>query len=142
MKKKSRSPEAVNLNRIIAIAALTGLFTDMAMLKLKDIFETIIKPNADTTVKPGQVMEIDIMNIKPGKINVNQPNEITIPGKNLDAGKLIIKINDKEITGAAVTSTQIKFTYQIADEDKSKTEFKLVITDKDGKELTNLKMSV
>ncbi|ETZ21796.1 hypothetical protein [Pedobacter sp. V48] len=136
------SAKAINLNLIIAMAALTGLFTDIAMSKLKDIFEVIIKPNKDPILAHDPAMKIHQKNIKPEKIDVLHPNEITIPGVNLDPKNLIVKMNGQAVTDLVITSSLIKFTYTVASEDKEKTEFNLVVTDKSGKELTNLKLGI
>ncbi|WP_448104174.1 hypothetical protein [Pedobacter panaciterrae] len=136
------STKAINLNFIIAMAALTGLFTDIAMSKLKDIFEVIIKPEKDPILAHDPVMKIHQKNIKPDKIDVLHPNEITIPGVNLDASNLIVKMNSQVVPDFVVTPSLIKFTYTVADADRAKTEFNLVITDKSNKELVNLKLGV
>lgn len=136
------SAKSINLNLIVAIAALTGLFTDIAMSKLKDIFEVIIKPNKDPILARDSEMKIQQKNIKPEKIDVLHPNEITIPGVNLDSKNLIVKMNGQVVTDCVITSSLIKFTYTVAPEDKDKTEFNLVVTDKSGKELVNLKFGV
>lgn len=39
------SVETLNLYGVMTLAALSGLFTDRATLKLKEVFETIFKPN-------------------------------------------------------------------------------------------------
>jgi hypothetical protein len=85
----------INLNLIVAMAALTGLFTDIAMSKLKDIFEVIIKPNKDPILAQDPKMLVHGKNIKPDKIDVHHPNDITIPGVNLDAARLIVKMDDQ-----------------------------------------------
>jgi hypothetical protein len=126
--------EAINLNRIVAIAALTGLFTDIAMLKLKEVFEVVIKPTPDKTLmRDPKKMQISVKDIKPDKIDVNAPNPVTIPGQGLEAEKLTVKINDTVVKDIKVTPTLITFTYIVAD--KTIASFTLVVIDNEGQEL-------
>lgn len=136
------STKVVNINSIVAIAALTGLFTDIAMIKLKDIFEVIVRPSEDQTLKHVPIFKIDLKNIKPAKIDVNQPFVIEIPGDNLDMKKLVIVFDGKEVKDATITSKLIKFPYQIPAADRGKTDFEIEIKDEDGKELVKVKIGV
>jgi len=136
--------KGVNLNGIVGVAALTGLFTDMAMVKLKDIFEVIVKPNEDKTLTKDSkaVLKIDLENIKPATIDVAQPFEVSIPGENLNAAKLVIVFNGVEITNAIITSKLIKFTYEVPVGDRGKTEFALQIKNEAGDELVDTNIGV
>jgi hypothetical protein len=127
---------------IIGMAGLTGLFTDMALSKLKDIFEVIIKPNKDPLTERNKDMKIHEKNIKPDKIDRAHVNEITIPGENLDANNLLIKINQTTITDGLVTPTLIRFTYKVPDTDMANTQFHLTVTDKSNKILADIVLGI
>jgi len=136
--------KGVNLNGIVGVAALTGLFTDMAMVKLKDIFEVIVKPNEDKTLTKHSkaVIKIDLENIKPATIDVAQPFEILIPGENLNLAKLVIVFNGVEINNAVITSKLIKFKYEVPVGDRGKTEFAMQIKNEKGDELVDINIGV
>lgn len=134
--------KGVNINSIVAVAALTGLFTDIAMIKLRDIFEVIVRPSEDKTLKQVPTVKIDLKNIKPAKIDVNQLCNIEIPGENLDVKKLVIMFDGKEIKDARITSKLIRFSYEVPVADRGKTEFEIEIKDEAGKELGKVKIGV
>lgn len=131
----------VNLNGIIAAAALAGLFTDIATQKLKEIFTAAFKP---TDNRPDKLTDgnqtVDLANMHPEKIDVNQQNNFLIPGQNLDPKNIMISINGTKIVPATITITPtlIKFPYTVSD--KTLTKFTLLIMDAknvkiDGKDL-------
>jgi hypothetical protein len=125
----------VNLNGILATAALAGLFTDIATQKLKEIFTVAFKPSDNRPDKlPAGKQTINLANIQPEKIDVNQVNNFLIPGQDLDSNNIVISINGKKIDPATITitPTMIKFTYTVADADKTLTKFTLLITDAKG----------
>jgi hypothetical protein len=124
----------VNLNGIIAAAALAGLFTDIATQKLKEIFTAMFKPAenlpnkiTDPGIKPPTV---DLNAMKPQKIDTTKANDFEIPGQRLDEKNLLVTINDVKITPLTVTPTLLKFSYTV--DDATKTKFTLLITDAKG----------
>lgn len=127
----------VNLNGIIAAAALAGLFTDIATSKLKEIFTAIFKPtdnlpNKLTDPAPkGPTLDLDA--IKPPKVTPAAPVEFEVPGKGLDAKNLVVMVNDKKMDPLTVTPTLLKFTFTPEAKDATVTEFKVVVTDAKGK---------
>jgi len=58
--------ENLNIYGILTLAALAGLFTDRATLKLKEIFETMFKPKDDRSGKltENEISEVDRENAK------------------------------------------------------------------------------
>lgn len=126
----------INLNGIIATAALAGLFTDIATQKLKEIFTAIFKPadnRPDKLTDPTtKVISVDLSTMHPDKIDVNGPNPFLITGQNLDPKNLIVTILQKKIDPVTVTPTLIKFTYTVEDTDKGLAKFPLLITDAKG----------
>jgi hypothetical protein len=126
----------VNLNGIIATAALAGLFTDIATQKLKEIFTAIFKPadnRPDKLTDPStKVISVDLTTMHPDKIDVAGSNQFLITGQNLDPKNLIVTILKKKIDPVSVTPTLIKFDYKVDDTDKAVTKFPLLITDAQG----------
>src|SRR5476651_1394775 len=99
-----------NLNGVLATAALSGLFTDIATQKLREIFTAIFKP--DNTL-PGKITDetktasINIAAIKPAKVDLHAPNMFEIPGKNLDPKNIVVKINNLNVDAITVTANLI-----------------------------------
>lgn len=124
-------PANVDLDRILTLAILAGLFTDIATQKLKEVFDVIFNPKDN---RPNKLTDkiAKITTITPGELAKEGENRIVIKGTNLKSTKLVIKINDQEITGAKITDEEISFAYTIPDEAKDKTELALVITDTEG----------
>lgn len=123
----------VNLNGILAAAALAGLFTDIATQKLKEIFTAAFKPNDNRPDKlTGAKQTVDLANMHPEKIDLKQVNNFLIPGQNLDPKDIFVSINGTKIdaTTVTVTPTLIKFPYVAPD--KTLTKFTLLITDAKG----------
>lgn len=125
----------VNLNGILAAAALAGLFTDIATQKLKEIFTVAFKPSENRPHKLTDDKQIiDLAKMQPEKIDVNQVNNFLIPGQDLDSKNIVITINGTKIDSATITitPTMIKFPYTVAETDKTLTKFTLLITDSKG----------
>jgi len=131
----------INLNGIIAAAALTGLFTDIATQKLKEIFTVVFKPAGttpdkavDPKAKPqdAKSMSVDLVNMKPATMTITGPNDFQIPGQNLDPKNTIVNINKKKVDPISVTPTQIKFNYIVEEADNKLTSFPLSVTDAQG----------
>ena len=122
----------VNLYGILATAALTGLFTDKATMKLKEIFEVIFKSTDDRGGKLSEI-KVTVTSVLPEKIDITNLNKIIIAGENLDKKKLIIKINDAVIKDPVINASSINFPYSVAPTEIDKKTFRLVITDDAGK---------
>ncbi|WDF76998.1 hypothetical protein PQ469_24245 [Mucilaginibacter sp. KACC 22773] len=132
------SAAPLNLMSIMAAGTLAGLFTDIATQKLKEIFEAIFKPTNNLPDKLGtagaKAMKIDLEHMQPPKINPAGANKVTIPGTDLDGTKLVIKINDVEVSKPTVTPTLISFDYLVTVDPKP-AKYQLVVSDKAGVEL-------
>ncbi|HEY4327814.1 MAG TPA: hypothetical protein VGN20_27780 [Mucilaginibacter sp.] len=127
---------AVNLNGIMAGAALAGLFTDIATQKLKEIFTAVFKPTDNRpdklTDESVTAQSVDLKTMQPAKIDVNQTNQFVITGHNLDPQNIIVTILGKKIDPIAVTPVSIKFKYDVDPADKGTKKFPLLITDAKG----------
>lgn len=121
--------DSINLFPIMLTAGLAGLFTDIAIKKLKLVFEAILSPADSAPKSPVKKASVDMSKVEPDKIDPNGDNKIKIPGENLDPKTVVVKINGKEIVKPQVTATQISFSYQPEGEDKTKSEFLLTVTD-------------
>jgi hypothetical protein len=125
----------INIYGVITLAALAGLFTDKATLKLEEVFSVIFKP-ADT--RPNKLNEeelkIKIAGIAPDNLSVDIENELTLAGENLNKRKLVIKIDGEQIENANVETDKISFKYKIPS-NSNKTSFTLAVFDEQGKEI-------
>lgn len=126
------SSGSVNPYGIVILAALAGLFTDKATLKLEEIFTIIFKPKDE---RPDRLDEkaVKISGLDPKKLHVDSENNITITGENLDQGKLAVKINGEDIQNLQIRKDAISFSYKI--DEKLATEKKLAISVFDGVKL-------
>lgn len=121
----------INLYGIMTVSVLTGLFTDRATQKLKEVFETLFKPKEDRNNpldgKP------KIAGVSPLAIIAGIENPITLTGENLTASTLTATINDEPVTLVDITDKSATIKYTIPETQKDKTSFNLVIKDEEGK---------
>jgi hypothetical protein len=122
----------INLYGLMTISILAGLFTDRTALKLKEVFDVLLKPKEERANpladgKP-QIISIDAPPLESGKaVTVN------IHGKDLDKQPVIIKLNGQEITNATKQPALISFNYTLPPELKDKDALSLQISDNTGK---------
>lgn len=135
----TKDPANVDLDRILTLAILSGLFTDIATQKLKEVFDVLFNPKDN---RPNKLTDpaIQIDSLTPDELAKEGENKITLKGKNLKSKKLVIKIEDKTIPNPAITDEEISFGYTLSDEDKAKTELALVVTDEAGNTVFPKKM--
>lgn len=132
----SDGASGVNPYGIIILAALAGLFTDKATMKLEEIFTVIFKPKDDRPDKLDET-SIKIKGIEPKKLSVDGDNNILIKGEALDKHPLSIKINDTDIPAFDVKPDAISFKFKIPDEFKTEKALRLSVFDKAGKSVYN-----
>jgi hypothetical protein len=132
---------SVNLYGILALSALAGLFTDNATLKLKEVFDVVFKPKDERSDRLTD-FKLKITSVTPAKIDVDNPNNISIKGENFDKKKIVVKINGRIIPKPTITSDTIDFVFTVDATDKQKSEFDLLITDEAGKELYKTTLKV
>ncbi|GAB3912602.1 hypothetical protein [Mucilaginibacter boryungensis] len=139
----------VNLFTIMLTAGLTGLFTDVALQKLKIVFDALVfggpnptgtppgdgkgggaggnggpNPNGDPAAKK---VSVDMSKVVPVKIDPKAVNHVKIPGANLDPKTIVVTINDEVVAKPRVTAADISFDYQPTD--AALTKFVLKVTD-------------
>lgn len=125
---------SINIYGIISLAALSGLFTDKATIKLEEIFGVIFKPKDN---RPDKIEDFQVQEITPATLLNEGENLITIKGKSLKKGNVAIKMDDEIISDPAITDDTISFTYTVPPAKKAQTVIRMTITDGQGKELKN-----
>jgi hypothetical protein len=121
----------INLYGLITISFLTGLFTDRTTLKLKEVFDVLMRPKEERA-NPLTGDKPQIINIDAQPLEVGKTATIIITGKNLDKKPLTIKIEGQEITSINKQSSVISFNYILRSELKDKDSLQLEITDDSG----------
>jgi len=128
------SDAGLNLYGVMTMAMLTGLFTDIATQKLKEVFEVAFKPKDD---RPNTLSGngVKITGITPDKLVKPGENTITISGENFNREPLTIKINGEIIPYKIASEKSIVIKYAIPPSQAEATAFKLEIFSKDEKVL-------
>jgi hypothetical protein len=121
----------INLYGVMTIAVLTGLFTDTATLKLKEVFEVLFKPKDERTGKRDE--EVKINPVDPAIIKKDIVNKFKLTGVNLDTIKPVITIGGSPITDPVVKATELSFSYLIPPAQAGAATLSLVIKDEKGK---------
>lgn len=137
----TRDPANADIDRILTLAILAGLFTDIATQKLKEVFEVLFSPKDN---RPNKLTDpvVKITAITPEELAKEGENTIVLKGTNLKSQKLTIKIDGKAITETKVADKEISFKYTIPAETKSKTELALEITDAEGNPVSKKTLTV
>jgi len=128
-------PSSINLYGLITLAALTGLFTDKATLKLEEVFAVIFKPK---DARPDKLeKEMSFTGISPLLIETGEENGIIISGLNLKTQKLIISVNNETVEDKdiQISTSAITLKYSIPDSQKDSKEFTVTVKDEKSKEL-------
>ena len=129
---------SVSLYGILALAALAGLFTDSATLKLKEVFEVIFKPKDDRTGKL-QGDGLTVSAISPDPIPATVESTLSVTGKNLNMAGLKITIDGVAVTPVTNTSDKLEIKYTPK---TGATKTVLVFADKSGNELSTKEITV
>jgi len=106
----NNSANNINIVGVMIISILSGLFTDRTTLKLKEVFEVLLRPKEDRSDQ--LIGEPKVTNVDPLVIVRNVPTLITISGENFTKENLILTIGDQPVD-ITVTPTKISFTYTI-----------------------------
>lgn len=120
---------SVNLYGVISIAILAGLYTDMATLKLKEVFGVIFNTN---TVRPDPLglPKIKITSVNPKQLPLNIETAVVLSGSGFENRILKVEIDKQEIKDIEIQPNSFAFIY-------TATSLKpaLVIYDEKGVEL-------
>jgi hypothetical protein len=118
----------LNLYGIMTLAMLSGMFTEIATRKLKEIFETVFKPK-DEGLPDKLDGSLKITDVSPAKVDKAQKNSFTLKGSHLDAKPLVITINDEAVIVTGTKADTITFDYTVSAAQQAATVFKLLVTD-------------
>jgi hypothetical protein len=129
----------INLYGIMTLALLSGLFSQIAAQKLKEVFQAAFNPKGDL---PDKITENnpEIITIESDTLDRTKENIITIKGKNLDKSPLTIKVNDVEVKDVVVTENTITVKYTIPPDQRTVAIFKLDVLDKSGKVIKSFEL--
>lgn len=117
----------INLYGVMTISLLTGLFTDRATQKLKEVFEVLFRPREE---RPNTLDEGPrIMVITPTNIEAGKENTLTLTGENLNQ-QITAFINEDPVPITNISKSAATIKYTIPDAQKDKTDFVVTIKDK------------
>jgi hypothetical protein len=135
----TNDPANADIDRILTVAILSGLFTDIATQKLKEVFDVLFSPKDN---RPNKLTDptIKITGVTPDELAKEGENKIVVKGTNLKAEKLLVKIDDQVIKDFQATGEDITIPYTIPEEAKDKTGLQLLITDPEGNTVLHKKM--
>lgn len=121
----------INIYGAMTISLLSGLFTDRTTLKLKEVFDVLLRPRDERT-DPLTDDKPQITNVNADALEVGKDVSITINGKNLDKKPLTIKVEGQEIINGSKKPSEISFTYALPLKLKEKEAVILEILDDKG----------
>ena len=127
----TEATSSVNLYGVIAIALLSGLFTDMATQKLKEVFGVVFQ-SSTTRPNPLDLPPVKITSVNPATIPLNVLTQIVISGIGFENRIIKIKINVDDIKDPEIKPNAITFMYTATAENP-----KLVLSDEKGTELAS-----
>jgi hypothetical protein len=123
------SDESANINiyGLMTLSLLAGLFTDRTTLKLKEVFDVLLKPKEE---RP-DALENDnpkVLGVKADPLEVGKAVLVTLSGTHLDKGKVDIAIEGQPIsTDLDIKPDSISFSYTLPDELKDSTTVTLTV---------------
>lgn len=132
---------SISLYGIMALAALAGLFTDSATLKLKEVFEVIFKTNDDRKDKL-LAGKLTVDSYAPATFTPGVENTLVLTGKNLNTADITITIDDVETEPSATAADKLEIKYEPTDAAVAATKAVFVITDKDDEELYSVSIPI
>jgi len=132
----------INIYGLMTLSLMAGLFTDRTTIKLKEIFEVLLKPKEerpDTLEDNGpKVAEVKADPLEAGKAVL-----ITLAGTNLDKGKAEIVIEGTPVTADLdLKPDSISFSYTLPDELKDKKSVTLSVKLEKEKEAKEFQLAV
>ncbi len=116
----------INIYGVMTISILSGLFTDRATLKLKEVFEVLFRPREE---RPDQLKNggLKITGIDAAPLEAGQPTVITLKGEKMDEGKVDISVGDDVIQDIDRKPDSISFTYTLPEALKEKDAVTLLV---------------
>lgn len=124
----------ISLYGVLSLAALAGLFTDSATLKLKEIFDVIFKPKDERKDKLlGD--DFTVTDIVPGTLHGGKETKLLIKGSNLTKVPVKILMDDKPVVATTKNPDAIEIVYTPSQDAINATKSVLTIVDTAGKQL-------
>lgn len=116
----------INIYGVMTISILSGLFTDRATLKLKEVFEVLFRPREE---RPDQLKNggLKIVTVDAAPLVVGQPTVITLKGEKMDEGKIDISVGDDIIQDMERKPDSISFAYTLPEVFKDKEAVVLLV---------------
>ena len=134
----------------VAIAGLTGLFSQQAAIKLKEIAERFFSPapaGSDTTPQDSQTTlpPPSIASVRPQPTLSTSPQAVTVAGTGFaepltlrltSPARTLTEIEGARLRNVTATSVEVDLTLDVAG------DWKLTVTNKDGQRSAPLTMTV
>ncbi|MBW8685061.1 hypothetical protein [Chitinophaga rhizophila] len=104
----------INIYGLMTISMLSGLFTDRATLKLKEVFDVLFRTSPQEE-RPDQLTNENpvIVGVQAAPLEAGVPVQVTITGEKLDEGVINVAIEDIAISDLERTVDSISFSYTL-----------------------------
>lgn len=128
----------INPYGLVIMAALAGLFTDKATIKLEEIFTTLFKPRDERPDKL-EPIAFKVDKVEPGELIISGENRINITGLGFEKNKHHVRLGDIKITeeqnSLNIKPTLITFDFKVDPVLQDQNELNLIIENGLGEEL-------
>ena len=140
----SDASASINLFGVVTMAILAGLFTDRATLKLKELFDVLLRPREE---RPHSLKDDDehpeqdaaaagtkavVTNVAAQPLQVGVPATVTITGKNLQDPKVEVSIEDTVIQNVQRSADTITFSYTLPEAFQGREQVTLTVKNAEG----------
>jgi len=132
----------INIYGLMTLSVMAGLFTDRSTLKLKELFDVLLKPKEE---RPDALENNlpKVVAVKADPLEAGKAVLITLSGTQLDKEKATITIEGQPITATPdIKADSISFTYTLPDELKDKESVTLSIQFEKEKEPKTFPLAV
>jgi len=104
----------INIYGVITISILCGLFTDRATLKLKEVFDVLLRPNPKEE-RPDKLTNggLKIFSVTAAPLEAGNPVTIVLNGEKMNEGGIEISIGNEVISDMERTPESIRFSYTL-----------------------------
>lgn len=126
LNSSSETIGSINIYGIMSFAILTGMFSDIATLKLEEVFNVMFKPKDNL---PDKLEPPRVSGIKPESFQKDEPNAVVIDGVNLEDQSIGVFIGGVTIEKVARRKNQISFDYKVPANPPASIELKVTYPD-------------
>jgi hypothetical protein len=131
---------SINLFGTMTISVLAGLFTDRTTLKMKEVFDVLLRPNEQ---RPDALQSnVRELNVEAPLLEVGVPATIMITGQSLPKEKLTASIEGQEVPITSQTEQEAKIQYTLPVEYKNKAAVMLRVTNEKGQPILSESLPV